>query len=82
MSTDDDFRPADFLIGVPVGAVVFWIIGAFVLWLIVLFINFVSGDIPEIADGVGTLMLIGGAVAGVFWRRRDRLAKARKSKTP
>ena len=76
---DEDFKPSDFLIGAPVGAVVFWMIGVFVLWLIALAINFASGDIPEIGDWVGALMLIAGAVAGVVWRRRDRLAKVRKS---
>lgn len=74
------FEPSDFLIGIPVGAVVFSIIGAFAFWLITLFINFVSGDIPEFGGPIGTLLLIGGAVAGVLWRRRDRLAKERRSR--
>ena len=77
---DEGFKLSDFLIGVPVGAVVFWIIGVFVSWLIMLLINFLTGDIPEFGDGVGTLLLIAGAVAGVLWRRRDRLAKARQSR--
>lgn len=81
---DRNFTLWDLVIGALVGVFVFGLIGGVVLWLVARLITWITGDIPELGEPAGTLLasviVVGSAVAGVFSRRRDRLAKARRSR--